>query len=241
MARSRKRSEEKTSIGPVQKSNIGEQVYNQLRNNLIQGTWRPGEKILSEAELANRFGTSRATVRHALSKLAALGLIETRVGEGSFVREAGANGLLHEFAPFVYFGKRSIREIMELRVMIESEAAEMAALRATEEEIEELRSSLEKVEASQDDFDHYIVDDVNFHTLLADMTHNSLVVTLYDIIFDVLVQGIRDVTVKIGGGKGWEYHRKIYESIRMRDSEKAMEYMRAHLIASLEAYENQGV
>ena len=62
-------------------------MFEQLKDNLIQGTWKPGEKLASENELASLFGVSRITIRQALSRLAALGLVETRLGEGSFVAE----------------------------------------------------------------------------------------------------------------------------------------------------------
>ena len=74
-------------VVPVKKSSASDQVFEQLKDNLIQGTWKPGEKLASENELASLFGVSRITIRQALSRLAALGLVETRLGEGSFVAE----------------------------------------------------------------------------------------------------------------------------------------------------------
>ena len=77
-------------VVPVKKSSASDQVFEQLKDNLIQGTWKPGEKLASENELASLFGVSRITIRQALSRLAALGLVETRLGEGSFVEKAGS-------------------------------------------------------------------------------------------------------------------------------------------------------
>lgn len=73
-------------IKPINKVNVSEQVFSQLKKAIVEGVWKPGDKIPSENELASSFGVSRMTVRQSLQKLIALGLIETKLGDGSYVR-----------------------------------------------------------------------------------------------------------------------------------------------------------
>ena len=72
------------AIKKVVKSSVSQQVFDQLREQILSGSWKPGQKLPSENELAAQFGVSRVTVRNALQKLSGLGLLETRFGEGSF-------------------------------------------------------------------------------------------------------------------------------------------------------------
>ena len=125
-------------IQPINRQFVSEQVYEQLKHQLLTGEWKPGDKIPSENELAAAFGVSRVTVRHALQKLTALGLIETRVGEGAFVKEIKPGIYMNNMYPLVYLGKDSVVEVMEFRTIIEVGAAGMAAERITDKDIEKL-------------------------------------------------------------------------------------------------------
>ena len=79
-------------ITPIQKVNVVEEIFDQLQSMLIEGTWKPGDKIPSENELSETFGVSRMTIRQALQKMKALGLIETRSGSGSFGSAGSCGG-----------------------------------------------------------------------------------------------------------------------------------------------------
>ncbi len=82
------------NLKAVKKVNIGDQVYDQIKDQIISGSWASGEKIPSENQLMDIFGVSRGTVRQAIQKLSAVGLLETRRGEGSYVRQLGLTNYL---------------------------------------------------------------------------------------------------------------------------------------------------
>ena len=73
------------AIQKISRASIGDQVYQQMKDQIVNGEWKAGDRLPSENELAEQFGVSRVTVRGALQKLAALGLIETKLGDGSYV------------------------------------------------------------------------------------------------------------------------------------------------------------
>ena len=122
-------------IKPIKKVNVGEQVFEQLKRMLIEGEWEPGSKIPSENELADLFNVSRITVRQALQKLNALGLIETKLGEGSFVKSVDIGESMNALIPVMYLGEHSASQVFEFRQIIETECARLACERATEEDI----------------------------------------------------------------------------------------------------------
>ena len=90
-------------IRPIERTNVGEQVFDQLKQLLIEGTWTPGQRLPSENELANMLHVSRVTVRQALQKLSALDLIETRLGEGSFVKKIDVGSNMNALIPVMFF------------------------------------------------------------------------------------------------------------------------------------------
>ena len=98
------------AIQKVVKSSVSQQVFDQLRQQILSGSWKPGDKLPSENELAAQFGVSRVTVRNALQKLSGLGLLETRFGEGSFIRGPEAGAALNQLVPMVYLGRETLRD-----------------------------------------------------------------------------------------------------------------------------------
>lgn len=99
-------------IRPIERTNVGEQVFDQLKQLLIEGTWTPGQRLPSENELANMLHVSRVTVRQALQKLSALDLIETRLGEGSFVKKIDVGSNMNALIPVMYMGEQSLQQVL---------------------------------------------------------------------------------------------------------------------------------
>ena len=123
------------SIKKVVKSSVSQQVFDQLREQILSGGWKPGDKLPSENELAAQFGVSRVTVRNALQRLSGLGLLETRFGEGSFIRGPEAGAALNQLVPMLYLGQETLRDILTFRRIVEGPICEIACRRATDREI----------------------------------------------------------------------------------------------------------
>ena len=137
--------EKKTPAGrrmKIVKVSIVDQVCDAVKKDIMNGTWKAGEKIPSESELAEQFGVNRLSVRMALQKLNTLGLIETRVGEGSFVRDFSLGPFLSEIS-FIYSSDEKYREVRQLRELLEGDSINIAIQSATQEEIDELKRALD--------------------------------------------------------------------------------------------------
>lgn len=130
----------------IEKNNLVDEAYNQLLQMIASGEWVEGSKLPSESQLCETLGVSRNTVRVALSKLNALGLIESRQGFGYSVRNLNIGIYLNSMLPTMLLHSRDLESITEFRIGVESEAAAVAAERATAEDLERMRVACEKAE-----------------------------------------------------------------------------------------------
>ena len=227
-------------IKPIQRVHVGEQVFEQLKKLLIQGEWKQGEKIPSENELADMFGVSRITIRQALQKLSTLGLIETKLGEGSFVKKVDVGDNMNLLIPTVYLGENSNMQVFEFREIIDAEAAGLAALRADQKGIERLREILDQMidSAEKDDSKEFARQDLEFHMQIGKMTGNSLIIQTNHILREILMKSMEDV-IKRMGYIGVHYHELILDAIEKRDRKRAMDLMREHIYKNMEYFEDE--
>lgn len=153
---------------------LSEEVSAELDARILRGDYAPGAQLPTEKVLAETFGVSRAVVREAIARLKADGLIETRQGAGAFVAE-NPKSLNFRIAPG---GEDGLLHIFELRTMIESAVADLAARRRTADDIAAMRDALRRMdEALAAEGDGSEADD-DFHLAIAAATHNQYVLRL---------------------------------------------------------------
>lgn len=152
------------SFEPVQRTRLAEQVAGTIRDAIFGGRFNPGDALPAERDLATQFGVNRSSVREALHRLEAVGLVEVRHGGGTRVTEflttAGLQMLPWLLAPGGQLDPRMLRDLLEIRVALLGFTAELAAQRATPEALADARSALARMEAAgadhelaQHDFD----------------------------------------------------------------------------------------
>ncbi len=221
----------------IKKINVGEQVYQQMKNQILMGEWAPGEKIPSEHQLMELLNVSRGTVRQAVQKLAGENLIETRRGEGSFVR---VNRLADYFRPafLLSLDTRDMEEIYAFRSMFESSTAEAAARKATEEQIQQLARNYQRMQEETGNYEQYVNTDLEFHKLICACTQNTLALQIYNSYENLLIPSILHTTEAIGVQNGLKYHRLILDAIQSRDPEKARAAMQEHMESNLKRFKS---
>lgn len=226
-------------IKPIRKVQVGEQVFKQLKELLIEGEWKQGDKLPSENELADLFGVSRITVRQALQKLVALGLLETRLGEGSFVKKVEVENSLNELIPTMYLEDHSMFTVFEFREIIDTESARLAAMRATDEDIKVLEDILgSMVDAKEKaDLKAFAKADLDFHVQIGKMTMNPLIIKTNSILQDILMISMTEVVERLGCEAGLYYHNKMLDAIRRHDAVLAMDLMREHIGKNVEYFD----
>ena len=126
------------ALHPVSRVKLSTQIENQLKDQILAGKWKPGERLPSENELAEIFQVSRVSIRQALQALSAQGLIETRIGDGSFISQPSIGTFMQDVIPDVYLADDSLQAVLEFRRVFEGPVAELAATRATDEQISQL-------------------------------------------------------------------------------------------------------
>lgn len=217
------------AISKIVKQNLSDMIFQQMKEQILNGDWEPGKKIPSENELTKLFGVSRISVRQALQKLTAIGLIETRVGEGSFVKKLSPGIVMNNLIPVLYLGPDSLKEVLEFRKVIEGRVAELACSKAGPEDIENLEKIYCNMEKYKDNLERFSQEDYNFHIALGTITNNSIIIQLYTIIQEQLNAAFQKIVTVRGNKAGLYYHRLILDAMKEKDCEKAKKMMDEHM------------
>ncbi len=223
------------AIKPIKKIHVSEQVFEQMKQQLICGEWKSGQKLPSENDLAEQFGVSRITIRNSLQQLAALDLVETRHGEGTFVKNVNAGNCLNTLIPAAYLSG-SLLEIQEFRKMVEPGAAYKAASCATEADVADLRRRLDRMYDLKDNLYLLAQEDFAFHHQIGIITGNSLMIKTYTILTDILRSAMEEVVAHMGSEVGYKYHTQIVDAIANHDGERAFRVMLEHIEANIVRY-----
>lgn len=229
-------------IRRVKREKVSEQVFQQMKQMLLQGEWMPGDRLPSEKELSEAFGVSRVTIRQALQQLVALGLVYTKLGEGSFVREPQAGDCINSVIPVAFLGGRSLTEVLEFRQVMDAKVARMAAQRITPEELEQLEQVLRRMASNPKDRAATGTADLDFHMMLATITHNSLIIATTNIIRDVLDDAMQILSVRRSDDAGLRDHEAIMQAIRAHDPAEVERRMQKHIDSiceSMRGYEGE--
>lgn len=209
---------------------VADQVLEQLLIQIRQGTWKSGEKLPSENELCGTFNVSRISIREAIKQLAAMGLVETHQGEGSFLKEISIGSCAQNaLRPMFVMDPPSLLEIIEFRSIMEPGAMALAADRITLQEIEELEKYVTDMKDESLDIRAFIEDDLKFHVAISKDSHNSFIIKMNDFMFDMLREGMISIVAKLGREDGIHYHTTILEALKRGDKQTAITVMTEHI------------
>jgi GntR family transcriptional repressor for pyruvate dehydrogenase complex len=225
-------------IRPVSRGTLPQGVVDAIAELIMQGIWKPGDLIPSEKELAARFRVGRSTIREAVKSLAVLGVLEARVGEGSYVREPTSELLSGAFKWGLLLSERNLGDLVDVRVLVEVECAGRAAAAATPAAAAALLRTLEDMRAVQADERRFMAADNAFHTFIAGMAGNRIFENIASTI-QVIVRLWYPATYYVSETKGATVaeHRAIAQAIARRDIAGAQAAMRTHLLAAAERLE----
>lgn len=216
-------------IKPIRRMSISDQVCDQIKQLILNKDWKPGERIPSETELAEVFGVSRVSIREALLKLNAIGLLESRFSGGNYVREVGADIYVNAIIPTAYVSSNSLLELLEFRQVMEAKQAGLAARKAKPEDVERLEAIYQGMVEAEGNLEAFSEADLEFHIELARITQNSLLMACMELIRDVLGKNMQRLVTKRGYERGIKDHRKIIEAIRKNDERGATRLMDDHV------------
>ena len=218
----------------IQTKKVYMKIVEQIRDLIKEGKLKLGDKLPPEQILAERFGTSRPSVREALSALEILGITESRGGKGNFIKsnfnppsyEQNFRELEEEESPF---------ELLEARKALETEIVSLCAKKATKEEMAVLEESLNKMKENIKNIPKVMKIDKEFHINIARAAHNnllfSMMIYLADLLNEKLWIKMKEKSWSIPG-RSQEYleeHIEIFKTIKNKDSKGARKRMCDHL------------
>jgi GntR family transcriptional repressor for pyruvate dehydrogenase complex len=218
---------------PIARRKTYELVAERLVGLIGEGALRPGDALATERELTRRFAVGRSSVREALRMLESQGVIRAASGSSFVVAEA-ANPLNASLRLlFALDGQAGLRDLFELRRILECEAAALAAERRTPADLAEMDTATERMAAALEETgsaDGFIDADLRFHLALAGATGNRLVVHSMHAVRDLLRRALLTVyQIPESPDSAVGEHRKIRDAIAAGDAARARDEMRGHL------------
>lgn len=205
-------------LATTRRAGLVDQVIEQLRDAVRQGEWPIGRRIPTEPELAASLGVGRNTVREAVRALSHSGLLEVRQGDGTYVRATSeVSGAIRRLCG------TELREVLQVRRMLEVEGARLAATERTDAELARLRELHDQRDAAQHDarFDDFVRADAEFHVTVVACGHNALLTELYRGLTEVVTASVAATTHKELGPAEHIEHRGILNAIADRDPARA--------------------
>ena len=211
---------------PLPRSNNSDRITGQIRELIVSGELSPGDRLPAERILAQQFGVSRATIREAVSALVALNLLDSRIGDGTYVNE-DLSAVLRPLALAVALSPDLEQDLHEARLQLEPAIASMAAKRATPEDLDRLLVRIRAMEAALGDPTRLAEADFEFHIELARSAHNHVFIAVIEGLQSML-RGL--IAKRVSDSQGRQLvcfgeHLELYEAVVARQPEHARAIM----------------
>lgn len=215
---------------------LSDSVALELERRMLEGSLRPGQRLPPERELAAQLGVSRPSLREGLRKLASKGLVESRQGGGTFMTDRLQAAFVDPWKDLLGQHPDLQHDLLELRHMLEGQAAELAAQRANELDLERVGRAHEQLQQAfaGDDIEACAQADVQYHQAIAEASHNALLAhltaSMHRLIHDLVLQNLGylrtrpDDWAQLG-----RQHREIWTALQARRAVAVAQAARRHI------------
>ncbi|MCR5778374.1 MAG: FadR family transcriptional regulator [Lachnospiraceae bacterium] len=214
-----------------------ERIYRNLMDlildSLKNGTLKPGDRLPPERKWAEDMNVSRSAVRETIRALEMIGLVNSKQGGGTFINESYRLTMFQPMTISYRLNHGSLSNIQEFRQCLEIEAAKLAAIHATDQDILELEELTHKMNAADNTYEGSIYDR-NFHTKIAEISGNCLIrdsLASVEALLDEIIDNIRSIILQSARDTRilHDQHQRIIESIKNHDSDYAGKCMSEHM------------
>ena len=214
------------------RNTIVDEIAEELRAMILSGQLKPGEFLEPQKTLADQFGVGLSTVRESIQVLAAVGLVESHPGKGTWVRQDALNTVFNSTVVKTRLGALNAQQVYEARLVIEVGLTRFAAERATAEEIETIWQAQRNMEAAAAlaDEEGFVKADLEFHLAVAKAGHNHLLEQFYHLVRELLSEVITEmVALPNVKDESIMLQRAIAQAIEMKDTQRAQEAAQKHM------------
>ena len=213
-----------------------DKIIRQIRSLITSGQLKAGDKLPSERKLSERLGIGRSHVRVALQKLEFYGILKTHPQSGTVVAGIGITALEGLISDVLKIENSDFVSLVETRIVLEREGARLAALRRTEEDLEQIKKTLDAYERVVKKNDTAVEQDLMFHLTIAEASKNSVLKSLMLIITPDIIRNFNQLEICKDGRSytSLDEHRIILKHIIDQNADGAAEAMEAHLREVLE-------
>lgn len=220
---------------PIKTKKIYEEITDHIINRVKQGELVSGDRLESVEKLAEAFDVSRSAVREALSGLRAMGLVEMRQGEGTFITSFDASSFSLPAVTALIMKRNDLKELAQVRRMLEIGTVGLAAENRTESDLDSLYEALKLMSNAKGERELGEQADLAFHLAIAEATQNKMLMNLQKSVADITLESMRETRRVVlytedGVDRLYKEHEQIYDAIKNQDVEKAQTAMRHHLV-----------
>jgi GntR family transcriptional repressor for pyruvate dehydrogenase complex len=223
-------SAQNPSSGPIERRKVYELVANRLVDDIAARRLKPGDPIPAERQLAQTLAVGRSSIREALRMVESRGLIAS-AGNGTFVVADYGNPLNASLALLMEMGDGDLRQLFEVRKVLEVEMAGLAAERRSDEDVERMRRAIVAMDEGLGSAERYIAGDLEFHQAIVAATGNRIARSMMHAIRDVMRRALLSI-YQIPGSpeRSMEQHRQILDAVVAGRPDEARARMREHLL-----------
>lgn len=211
------------------KTRLYEDIVKQFMQKIEAGELKAGDKLPTERELVEQLGVSRSSVREALRAMELLGVVQSKVGGGTFIKHSRVDRNLLQFSDSRADEKIPLLETLEVRVVLEAYSAAQAAKKRSDGQLAELRGVIEEMRRDIGEGNRGSGADIRFHLVIAEMAGNGTLVNLLSTIAETLSSSIAMSNAHVDSRDILAEHVEMCEAIARRDDRVAERLMRAHL------------
>jgi GntR family transcriptional repressor for pyruvate dehydrogenase complex len=223
------------SFQPVRSGKVSERIVRQIKDTILSGNMKPGDRLPPERELVERFQASRISIREALKGLETSGLLTIKPGSGVFVAELNSKPMSDSLSSILRIQKTSVNELTEARVIFEPSIAKVASEKMTPEDFCKLEQNIEETSAILQSNRSARAKNIEFHTLIAESTHNSVLNLTMKTLLDVLQEMSSEIVNNSPGNVQMSivstgYHKKLLKAFREKKSQRVYDLMLEHIL-----------
>jgi len=223
------------SFRSVKTEKVSERIVQQIKDSILDGTMKAGDRLPAERELGGYFQASRVSIREAVKRLEASGLLRIKPGSGIFVAEINGKAISESLSSILRIQKTSMNAITEARLIFEPSIAKLACEKMTAEDLLKLEQNVQETTIVVKSNTLTPDQNIEFHSLIVESTHNPVITLTMNPILDVLKE--MDLEIRDNLQKRAEisrnavyYHKKILKAFQGKESQNVYELMMEHIL-----------